>query len=175
MYKYGGGQPSIVLCEQRYNNKVHNHYDVHYNMFYTEHGFKIIIVVAQSHGMAIISKSVFISVNDFERRRRLLLRVRVIIVTCYYYTLFVANKNAITTSKTFYARTYSHRRRRISLYCLAHKTSVFYCFIFGRALELLKSKKLRILKNRIATTALYTRSMYCFSRASVVIIVNAVQ
>jgi len=42
-------------------------------MFYTEHGFKIIIVVAQSHGMAIISKSVFISVNDFERR--LLLRV----------------------------------------------------------------------------------------------------
>jgi len=37
-------------------------------MFYTEHGFKIIIVVAQSHGMAIISKSVFISVNDFERR-----------------------------------------------------------------------------------------------------------
>jgi len=44
---------------------------LHYcTMFYTEHGFKIIIiiVVAQSHGMAIISKSVFISVNDFERR-----------------------------------------------------------------------------------------------------------
>jgi len=76
-------------------------------MFYTEHGFKIIIVVAQSHGMAIISKSVFISVNDFERR--LLLRVCVIIVAYYYYnnTLFVANKNAITTIKTFYARTYS--------------------------------------------------------------------
>jgi len=126
---------------------VHNHYDVHYNMFYTEHGFKIIIVVAQSHGMAIISKSVFISVNDFERR--LLLRVRVIIVTYYYYTLFVANKNAITTIKTFYARTYSiyrRRRRRISLYCFAHKTNVLYCFIFGRALELLKLKKLRILK-----------------------------
>lgn len=70
-------------------------------MFYTEHGFKIITVFAQSHGMAIISKSVFIPVNDFERR--LLLRVRVIIVTYYYYTLFVANKNAITTIKTFYA------------------------------------------------------------------------
>lgn len=64
-------------------------------MFYTEHGFKIIIiVVAQSRGMAIISKSVFISVNDFERRL-LLLRVRVIIVTHYYYTLFVANKNTL--------------------------------------------------------------------------------
>lgn len=59
-------------------------------MFYTEHGSKIIIVAAQSHGMAIISKSVFISVNDFERR--LLLRVRVIIVTYYYYTLFVAKQ-----------------------------------------------------------------------------------
>jgi len=133
---------------------VHNDYDVHYNiMFYTEHGFKIIIVFAQSHGMVIISKSVFISANDFERR--LLLRVRVIIVTYYYYTLFVANKNAITTIKTFYALNYSHRRRRISLYCFEHKTSAFYCFIFGPALELLKSKKLRILKNRITTTTLF--------------------
>lgn len=108
-------------------------------MFYTERGFKIIIVVTQSHGMAIISKSVFISVNDFERR--LLLWVCVIIVTYYYNTLFVANKNAITTIKTFYARTYSHRRRRISLYCSRTKARIllFYFQSRTRAIKIEKN------------------------------------